>query len=182
MSLSKHYGTLIPDYTIDIPELFLRVYRNYYYTSNIGAEHVNIMRYRQIGASVAGRLISCLGLSQLETSQAIERIVEDSERIAFHSDGGQKLLYAAPVVIAIDFARRQRMEEPNTTTLDNCCREMWPDLHADLRATASEVARKELDTQPTQTLKISCRLGRLTSEYAIDRTLTSPQATRLDAL
>ena len=148
MSLSTRSGALIPDYTIDMPELFLRVYRDYHYSKlPVNANPGDIMPYCQNRASVAGSLISCLRLSQLETSQAIERIVEDSNRIPFHSDGGQKLLYAGPVVIAVDFARHQRTE-PDTTTLDNCCQEMWPDLLDDLRATASEVARKELDTQP----------------------------------
>ena len=152
MSLSKHYGTLIPDYTIDMPELFLRVYRNYYYNysnSNVNVKLAETMLYCRLGASVAGSLILCLRLSQLETSQAIQCVVDDSEKLLVHPEGSHKLLYAAPVVIAIDFARRQRMEEPNTTTLEKRCWKMWPDLLADLRATASEVARRELDSQPT---------------------------------
>lgn len=147
MSVSTRPGALIPDYTINMPELFLRVYRDSYYNnSNSNVDFANIMQYCQIGASVAGSLISCLHLSQLETSQAIKCVVDDSEKLLIHPEGGHKLLYAAPVVIAVEFARLRRME-PNTTTLDNCCREMLPDLLADLRATAAGVARKQLDTQ-----------------------------------
>ena len=145
LSLTDEVDSVIPDYTIDMPELFLRVYRG-----SCGKKHewdlIGNNPRPECEKGLTRRLMAGLRLSLLEICQVVERLwIEE----VVHPKGGNELLYSAPVFLAADIARLE--ETDPTIDLETNSHALWPSSPANIRETVAKVAtqiRQELNIQP----------------------------------